>query len=101
VRKSCGVEIKHDNKIMEMSVMVHTDIPENIHKKIITVGKKNYVANFYSYMTQRVYKTICDYISACKFAITLALNVLNEKFVQMIKYQHHNKKKSSILGYPA
>jgi len=27
VWKSCGVEIKHDNKIMEMSVMVHMRHP--------------------------------------------------------------------------
>jgi len=64
------------------------DIPENIHKKIITVGKKNCVAYFYSYKTQRVDKIICNYRSARKFAITLALNVLSEKFAQIIRYQH-------------
>jgi len=75
---------------MEMSVMVHMQHPwkySQKKKQIITVGKKNYVAYFYSYKTQSVDKTICIYISAGKFAITLALNVLSEKFVQIIRYQ--------------
>jgi len=65
------------------------DIRENIpqKKKIITLGKQYYVAYFYSYKTQRVDKTICNYISAGKFAITLALNGLSEMFVQIIRYQ--------------
>jgi len=90
VWKSRGVEIKHDNKIMEMSVTLHMRHPWKYSwkkKQIITLGKQYYVAYFYSYKTQRVDKTICNYISARKFAITLTLNVLSEMFVQIIRYK--------------
>lgn len=75
---------------MEMSVMVHMRQPWNIPEKkvkIFTVGKKNYVACFYSYKTQRVDKTIRNYKSKSKFSITLVVNVQSEKFAQIIRYQ--------------
>jgi hypothetical protein len=66
---------------MEMSGLLHMRHPWKYSWKntqIITVGKKNYVAYFYIYKTQRVDKTICNYTSARKFAITLAVKVLSE-----------------------
>lgn len=73
---------------MEMSVAVHKRHlwKYSLKKQIITFGKKNYVAYFYSYKTQRVDKTICNYISAREFAVTIVLNVLSEKFAQIIRH---------------